>query len=152
MNKKYLSPTVSELIDILSKRKLTDSEVDKYYKFNASLPFAYSVALISKRNDLTNMSSNLDVYFFLKDYDFFKINNLDYKEESSKAKYKEFWINLLDLDSSKYLNSDTSNYSKELQEALYKLLVNDLEYEFKYKEDSEKAIEERRLLINKAGK
>lgn len=148
MNNKYLNPITSELINVLNKRNLNKDEIDKYFKFNSTLPFAYSVGLIANMDRLKDISVHLDVYFALKEYDFFDVNNLDYKNDLSKKKYKSFWINLLNLESDEFINLKNSSYSKEEQEALFNLLLNDLEYEFKYSENHEYAIKERQKLID----
>ena len=152
MNKKYWNSKIMELIKIIKERKLTTNEIDEYYKFNSSLLFAYSVSLIANKDNLDDISNELNAYSLLKEYDFFKVNNLDISDESSKEKYKRFWVDLLNLDFKKYIDFEPVNYSEEIQETWLNLLINDWEYEYKYKENSDNAIKEREALIDKLSK
>ena len=152
MNKKYWNPKIMELIKIIKERELTTNEIDDYYKFNSSLLFAYSVSLIANKDNLDDISKELNAYSLLKEYDFFKVNNLDISDESSKEKYKRYWIDLLNLDFKKYIDFEPVSYSKDIQETWSNLFINDWEYEYKYKEDSDNAIKEREMLINKLSK
>ena len=152
MNKKYWNPKIMELIKIIKERELTTNEIDDYYKFNSSLLFAYSISLIANKDDLDDISNELNAYSLLKEYDFFRVNNLDISDESSKEKYKSFWVDLLNLDFKKYIIFEPVSYSKEIQEAWLNLLINDWEYEYKYKEDANKSIKEREMLTNKLSK
>ena len=152
MNKKYWNPKIMELIKIIKERELTTNEIDDYYKFNSSLLFAYSASLIANKDNLDDISNELNAYSLLKEYDFFKVNNLDISDESSKEKYKNFWVDLLNLNFKKYIVFEPVSYSKEIQETWLNLLINDWEYEYKYKEDSDNAIKEREMLIDKLSK
>lgn len=148
----YWNPEIVELIRIIKERKLTTNEINTYYKFNSSLIFAYSISLIANKDNLSDISNELNAYSLLKEYDFFKTHDLNASDDSSKEKYKKCWIDLLNLDFKKYVDFEPVSYSKEIQENWLNLLINDWEYENKYKEDSEKAIKERKLLINKLSK
>ena len=152
MNKKYWNPKIMELIKIIKERELTTNEIDDYYKFNSSLLFAYSVSLIANKDNLDDISNELNAYSLLKEYDFFRVNNLDISDESSKEKYKSFWVDLLNFDFKKYIIFEPVSYSKDIQETWLNLLINDWEYEYKYKENSDNAIKEREMLTNKLSK
>ena len=152
MNRKYWNSKSAELIEIIKERKLSVNEIDDYYKFNSSLLFAYSMSLIANKNNFDDISNELNVYSLLKEYDFFRANNLNPSDESSKEKYKKYWIDLINLEFKKYIKFSPISYSDEIQEASWNLLINDWEYEYKYKENPEKATDERKMLIDKLSK
>ena len=114
--------------------------------------FAYSVGLVANRDSINDISNELNAYSLLKEYDFFKANNLNASDDLSREKYKKCWIDLLNLNLQGYIVFESVSYSKETQEAMLNLLVNDWEYEYKYKEDPEAASKERDALIQRVSK
>ena len=152
MNKKYWNPKIIEIIEVIKKGTLTPKIADDYYKFNSSLLFAYSVGLVANRDSINDISNELNAYSLLKEYDFFKANNLNASDDLSREKYKKCWIDLLNLNLQGYIVFEAVSYSKETQEAMLNLLVNDWEYEYKYKEDPEAASKERDALIQRVSK